>query len=193
MCENLWQFDFDKHTAQHNPSFGEKLTVTVDSWYRESPYFCSIFIKLSYICTLSYKTIYFIIILLLATSFGLRGHHQANIYKKKRKIQGDSKRWTQFCKSIFQFNELTNEKNLVLHSSHFALNWRCCNGCALGERSSGDILKFRTSSFKCYVDHSHTVCSSGNIDVRNWVHLFESPCICIYVDKRMWSKWISLN
>ena len=24
------------------------------------------------------------------------------------------------------FNELTNSKNLVLHSSHFALNWRCC-------------------------------------------------------------------
>jgi len=24
------------------------------------------------------------------------------------------------------FNELTNAKNLVLHSSHFALNWRCC-------------------------------------------------------------------
>ena len=24
------------------------------------------------------------------------------------------------------FNELTNAKNLVLHSSHFALSWRCC-------------------------------------------------------------------
>ena len=24
------------------------------------------------------------------------------------------------------FNELTNAKNLVLHSSQFALNWRCC-------------------------------------------------------------------
>ena len=24
------------------------------------------------------------------------------------------------------FNELTNAKNLVLHSSRFALNWRCC-------------------------------------------------------------------
>jgi len=24
------------------------------------------------------------------------------------------------------FNELPNAKNLVLHSSHFALNWRCC-------------------------------------------------------------------
>ena len=24
------------------------------------------------------------------------------------------------------FNELTNAKSLVLHSSHFALNWRCC-------------------------------------------------------------------
>ena len=74
------------------------------------------------------------------------------------------------------FNELTNAKYLVLHSSHFALNWRCC---ALGERSSGGIWKFRTSSLKCYVDHSHTMYSSGNIDVRNWAHLFESPCILI--------------
>ena len=66
------------------------------------------------------------------------------------------------------FNELTKAKTLVLHSSHFALNWRCCT--TLGERSSGGIWKFRTSSFKCYVDHSHTMYSSGNIDVRNWVH-----------------------
>ena len=51
------------------------------------------------------------------------------------------------------------------------------HGCALGERSSGGTWKFRTSSLKCYVDHSHTMYSSGNIDVRNWVHLFESPCI----------------
>ena len=49
--------------------------------------------------------------------------------------------------------------------------------CALGERSSGYIWKVRASSFKCYVDHSHTMYSSGNIDVRNWVYLFESPCI----------------
>ena len=69
------------------------------------------------------------------------------------------------------------QKNLVLHSSHFALNWSCCT--ALGERSSGGILKFRTFSFKCYVDHSHTMYSSGNIDVRNWVNLFESRCISL--------------
>ena len=67
------------------------------------------------------------------------------------------------------------QKNLVLHSSHFALNWRCCT--ALGERSSGGIWKFLSSSFKCYVDHSHTMYSSGNIDVRNWVNLFEWRCI----------------
>ena len=72
------------------------------------------------------------------------------------------------------FNELTNAKNLVLHSSRFALNW-CC--CALGEHSSGGIWKFRTTSFKYYVDHSRIMYSSGNIDVRNWVHLFESRCI----------------
>ena len=28
--------------------------------------------------------------------------------------------------SQLSFNELMNAKNLVLHSSHFALNWRCC-------------------------------------------------------------------
>ena len=75
----------------------------------------------------------------------------------------------------------------MLPSSHFALNWRCCT--VLGERCSGGIWKFRTSSFKCYVDHSHTMYSSGNIDVRNWVNLFESRCIsnsklwiCTYED-----------
>jgi hypothetical protein len=44
-------------------------------------------------------------------------------------------------------------------------------------RSSSGIWKFKTSSFNCYVDHLHTMYSSGNIDVRNWVHLFESLCI----------------
>ena len=76
------------------------------------------------------------------------------------------------------FNEITNSKNLVLHSSHFALNWHCCTA-ALGERSSGGIWTLRTSSFKCFVDHLHTLYSSGNIDVRNWVHLFESRCILL--------------
>jgi len=51
------------------------------------------------------------------------------------------------------------------------------HGCAPGERSSDGIWKFRTSSLKCYVDHWHTMYSSGNIDVQNWVHLFESRCI----------------
>jgi len=37
------------------------------------------------------------------------------------------------------FNELTNAKNLVLHSSHFALKLTLLHGCALGKRSSGGI------------------------------------------------------
>ena len=74
-------------------------------------------------------------------------------------------------------NSRTNAKNRVLHSSYFAVNWRCCTAVGLGERSRGGVWKFRTFSFKYYVDHSHTVYSSGNIDLRNWVHLFESPCI----------------
>jgi hypothetical protein len=72
-------------------------------------------------------------------------------------------------------NSLT-QQNLVLHSSHFALNWRC----ALGERCSGGIWNFRTSSFKYYVHHPHMMYSSGNIVVRNCVHIFESPCIYTY-------------
>ena len=72
---------------------------------------------------------------------------------------------TLYSSRRLSFNELTNAKNLVLHNSHFAFNWRCCT--ALGVRSSGGICKFRTSSFKCYVDHSHSMYSSGNIDERN--------------------------
>jgi len=37
------------------------------------------------------------------------------------------------------FNELTNAKNLVLHSSHFCSQLTLLHGCALGERSSGGI------------------------------------------------------
>ena len=48
--------------------------------------------------------------------------------------------------------------------------------CTRRMLSSG-IWKFRNSSFKCYVDHSHTIHSSGNIEVWNWVHLFKSCCI----------------
>ena len=33
---------------------------------------------------------------------------------------------TLYSSRRLSFNELTNAKNLVLHSSHFALNWRCC-------------------------------------------------------------------
>ena len=50
--------------------------------------------------------------------------------------------------------------------------------CA-SEHSSGGIWKCRTFSFECYVDHSHTMYISRNIDVRNWVNLFESRCISI--------------
>ena len=88
-----------------------------------------------------------------------------NVETKKKRTLYSSRR--------LSFNELTNAKNLVLHSSHFALNWRCCT--ALSERSSGGMWKFRTFSFKCYVDHSYTMYSSGNIGVLNWVH--ESRCI----------------
>ena len=81
------------------------------------------------------------------------------------------------------FNELTNAENLVLHSSHFALNWRCCT--ALDERSSGGVWKFRTSSYKCYVDHSHNMFSSGNV-------FFKSPCITV-LESGSFVYWTTLN
>ena len=37
--------------------------------------------------------------------------------KTKRTVHGSRR---------VSFDELTNAKNLVLHTSHFALNWRCC-------------------------------------------------------------------
>ena len=81
---------------------------------------------------------------------------EANVETKTKRTLYSSRRLT--------FNELTNAKNLVLHSRHFTVNWRC------------GIWNFRTSSFKCYVDHSRNMYSSGNIDVRNWVNLFDSRC-----------------
>ena len=38
------------------------------------------------------------------------------------------------------FNELTNAKMLVLHSSHFALNWRCCTAV---HQASALAVKFK--------------------------------------------------
>ena len=73
---------------------------------------------------------------------------------------------------------LLNANNLVLHSSHFALKRRCSTAV---DYASALALVFEnsTSSFKCYVDHSYTIYSSGNTDVQNWVHLFESRCILV--------------
>jgi hypothetical protein len=48
---------------------------------------------------------------------------------------------------------LKRRRNARCTSSQLTL----LHGCALGERSGGGILKLRTSSFKCYVDHSHTM------------------------------------
>jgi len=51
-----------------------------------------------------------------------------------------------------------------------------------------------TFSFKCYVDHSYATYISGNIDVYNWVHLFESPCIsmfCFYIYIASTTVWHS--
>ena len=40
-------------------------------------------------------------------------------------VETKTKRTLQSSRRL-SFNELTNAKILVLHSSHFALNWRCC-------------------------------------------------------------------
>jgi len=41
-----------------------------------------------------------------------------NVETKKKRTLHSSRR--------LSFNELIKAKNLVLYSSHFALNWRCC-------------------------------------------------------------------
>ena len=61
------------------------------------------------------------------------------------------------------------------------------HSCALGECSNSGIWKFRASSFKRYVDHSHIKYSSGNRYVRNWVHLFESCCIINWIVASCWT------
>jgi len=53
-------------------------------------------------------------------------------------------------------------------------------------RSSGGIWRFRTSYFKCYVNNLHTMHSSGNIEIRNWVHLLNHPVCFSYKLIRQW-------
>ena len=45
-------------------------------------------------------------------------HRRSNVETKTKRTLYSSRRLSS--------NELTNAKNLVLYSSHFALNWRCC-------------------------------------------------------------------
>ena len=88
--------------------------------------------------------------------------------------------WVGYAQNSLEFfsrSPLIHAKNLVLHSKPFWSQLTLLQGCALDERSSDGIWRFRTFSFKCYVDHSYTLYSSENTDIRNWVHLFESPCI----------------
>ena len=92
---------------------------------------------------------------------------QMLFHRWRLNVETKTKR-TLYCSRRLSFNELTNaKKNLVLHSSHFAVNVCCCTTPCEG--SSDGIWNFRTSSSKCYVDHSHTMYSSGNIDLRNSV------------------------
>jgi hypothetical protein len=51
--------------------------------------------------------------------------HKTHAAQQSPTVQTNTKR-TLHSSRRFVFNELTNAKNLVLHSSHFALNWRCC-------------------------------------------------------------------
>jgi hypothetical protein len=70
----------------------------------------------------------------------------------------------------------SNLMNSLTQNILYCIVANLLSGCALGEFYSSDIWNFRTSSFECYLDHPHMMHSSGNIAVRNWVHLFESPC-----------------
>jgi len=56
----------------------------------------------------------------------------------KLNVETKTKRMLHSSRQL-SFNELTNAKNLVLWSSHFALKLTLLHGCALGERSSSGI------------------------------------------------------
>jgi len=87
-------------------------------------------------------------------------------------------RWKSCCTSVADSVSMNSQLQKILYCIVAIFSQlTVLHGCALSECSSGDTWKFRTSSFKCYVDRSHTMYSSGNIDIQKWVHLFESCCI----------------
>jgi hypothetical protein len=69
-------------------------------------------------------------------------------------------KWLLYSTRSFAFVSSLKLSRRLLCSVHFVFVSTFCDG----------IWKFRTS-FICYVDHPHTMYSSGNTDVRNWVHL----------------------
>ena len=50
---------------------------------------------------------------------------QMLFHRWRLNVETKTKR-TLYSTRRLSFNELTNAKNLVLHSSHFVFNWRCC-------------------------------------------------------------------
>ena len=50
---------------------------------------------------------------------------QMLFHRWRLNVETKTKR-TLYSSRRLSFNEITNAKNLVLHSSHFALNWCCC-------------------------------------------------------------------
>jgi len=88
------------------------------------------------------------------------------------------RRWNVRCTSVAESVLMNSRMQKILYCIiAILLSTDAAAQLCIGECSSGDIWKFRTSSFKCYVNRSHTLYSSGNIDVWNWVHPFESRCI----------------
>jgi hypothetical protein len=75
--------------------------------------------------------------------------------------------------SPIQFSWTHERKNCFAAEQPFWSQLTQLHDCAIGEHSSSCIWKFRTSSFKYYVNHTNTIHYSRNLDVRNWVHLFE--------------------
>ena len=94
MCQNLWHFlcNFDVNRNKSNATLSvvavtdELLALRIYIFFfgRGHPVVFKVlyYNKFKYLLRLTQLYVYFIIILLLATSFGLKTHHPANIYQK---------------------------------------------------------------------------------------------------------------
>ena len=87
---------------------------------------------------------------------------------------------------FFSFCPLIHAKYSVLHSGHFALKWRCCISVNYASDLAVRFENVGSPLLKCYVVHSYTINSSGNIHGQKWVNIFESCSTWFII-------WVMLN